>query len=261
MSVRFSIITVCYNAREVLPAAVASLAAQSHADREWIVVDGGSKDGTQAWVQETSPEKPSAFVSERDKGIYDAMNKGIALARGDVLFFLNADDALHDAGVLGDVAARFEADPGLDMVYGDVVARDHHESVRKRFNFINRSTIRFEDLCHQVIFVRKRVFEQVGGFRLEWPTSADYDWMIRVFNSGSKTLYLQRDMAYFSRGGAHAQNPQALMDERRRLRLQYASPALLGAATVLSRAIHKLSRIFTGLAYGESRVESAQGPG
>jgi glycosyltransferase involved in cell wall biosynthesis len=253
MSLTFSVITVCYNAREVLPGTVATLAHQTYRPREWVVVDGGSKDGTQDYVH-AAPEPLGPYLSEKDKGIYDAMNKAIALSTGDVLFFLNADDAFHDPEVLADVAREFEADPDLDMLWGDIVSLHGEERIAKRFDFINRTTIDFEDLCHQCIFARKRLFDRVGNFSLDWPTSADYDWVLRVFRSGAKVKYVRRPMALFKAGGAHVQNPKALADERRRLRLQYVPAPLLSVGTFISRAVHKLSRMTTGYAYGERSV-------
>lgn len=255
MPLHFSIITVCFNSRTALPAAVNSLAAQTYPHREWVVVDGGSTDGTQDYVRHHAPEPLGPFVSESDRGIYDAMNKGIRMATGDLLFFLNSDDALHDPQVLADVAQAFEADPTLELLWGDVVVRQGETHILKRYGHINRWTIGFEDLCHQGIFARQSLFDRLGDFRLQWRTSADYDWVMRAFRSGSRMRYTPRAMALFTAGGAHVQNPQALAEERRELRLQYLSPLTLSLGTFLSRAAHKLSRIATGHVIGESLVQ------
>src|SRR5690242_17431099 len=96
---KFSIITVCFNSENVLPKAMASLAIQNYKDYEWVVIDGASTDGTLKVAQSFSAA-PSVIVSEKDNGIYDAMNKGVAKAQGDYIFFLNSDDAFHDENVL-----------------------------------------------------------------------------------------------------------------------------------------------------------------
>lgn len=255
MSTRFSIITVCYNARETLPGAVASLVAQTYPLREWVVVDGGSSDGTQGYVQ-TAGEPLGPFVSEKDRGIYDAMNKAVGMATGDVLYFLNADDALHDPQVLADVAKAFDADPDLDMLWGDVVYRSPTSQTAKSYHYITPLTIPYEDLCHQCIFARKRLFERVGGFKLEWKTSADYDWVLRVFRSGAKYAYMKRRMGHFTEGGSHAGDAQALARERRLLRLQYLSPPALSIGNFVSRAVHKLSKMTSGgYRYGEAKAD------
>jgi glycosyltransferase involved in cell wall biosynthesis len=240
-----SVITVCLNCVDSLPATVDSLHRQTWPWREWVVMDGGSKDGTQNLVS-TGPERPTQFRSEPDKGIYDAMNKALALATGDVVYFLNADDALYDEHVLADVAREFDADPELDFLFGSIVIRKPDKRIHKRYGYINRWTLPFEDLCHQAIFVRRSLFQRVGTFDLNWRTSADYDWFLRVFAFGGKVKYIDRRVAYFAAGGFHAQQPGALADERRSLRLRYVSPRQLMVGSLMSRAAHKISRLLRG---------------
>jgi len=103
---KLSIITVCYNSASTIRDTIESVLSQSYADIEYIVVDGGSTDGTQAIV-ESYGQRISAFVSERDKGIYDAMNKGVALATGDVIGILNSDDFYEEIGVISSVVEAF----------------------------------------------------------------------------------------------------------------------------------------------------------
>lgn len=225
---QFSIITVCYNAAQCIGPTIASLTSQTWPRIDYVVVDGNSKDGTQDIVRQHA-ERISTFISEPDKGIYDAMNKGITLSKGDVLFFLNADDAFCDPGVLADVARAFDADPELDVVYGNVILtsgpqgagqrRAHH-----RFHWVNARNIFFGDLCHQAVFARKRVFEQVGGFDLAYPINADYDWLLRVFKAGAKTRYIDRDICTFAEGGFHTQNPAKLHNERQAIKHKHHSP-------------------------------------
>lgn len=217
MTTRFSVITVCYNAAHCLERTMASLFAQTWPHVEYIVVDGNSTDGTQAVVQRHAP-RIDKFVSEPDKGIFDAMNKAIGLSGGDVLFFLNADDAFCDPQVLADVAACFEADPALDLVYGNVVHVNGAQQRRRRFHWVNARNIYFGDLCHQVVFARRALFQRVGGFDLAYPVNADYDWLLRAFSGGARTRYLNRDIAYFADGGFHTQ--QGLAHERERFAIK-----------------------------------------
>jgi glycosyltransferase involved in cell wall biosynthesis len=213
MPTQFSVITVCYNAASCIQPTIESLAAQTWPHIEYIVVDGLSKDGTQAIVQGYG-DRINTFVSEKDKGIFDAMNKGIALATGDVLFFLNADDAYCDPEVLADVAQCFDADPALDMVYGNVILTSGSARRQRSFHWVNARNIYYGDLCHQVVFARRSVFERLGGFDLKLPTDADYDWLLRVFHSGAKARYIDRDITYFAEGGFHTQNAAAHEQER-----------------------------------------------
>jgi glycosyltransferase involved in cell wall biosynthesis len=247
-----SAITVCFNCATTLPATIESLHSQTWPWREWVVVDGGSTDETQNVVLH-NPERPAKYVSEPDKGIYDAMNKAVALASGDVVFFLNADDALYDEHVFADVAHEFEADPSLDFLFGNIVVRRPHSKTYKRYRHINRWTLPFEDLCHQAVFARRSLFERVGSFDLRWPTSADYDWFLRVLTVHGKLKYINRRVAFFAAGGFHSRQPQALADERRELRLQYMSPLRLAAGTLIARAAQKASKLLrNGHGIGES---------
>ncbi len=250
-----SVITVCFNSAPVLPRAIASLAAQTWPNREWVVVDGGSSDGTQALVQAAGP---TTFVSERDKGIYDAMNKAVALARGEVLYFLNSDDGLHDPEVLHDVAAQFAADPALSFLMGRVVVEKPGRQVLTTQRYINRLTLPYWDPCHQGVFARRSLFDELGGFDLRWKTSADYDWFLRVRRAGHRLQHFERTVAFFHAGGAHAADPAGLIAERRAIRLQYLSPWALDAGSFLARGVHRLSKqLRGGLALGESLVPGA----
>jgi len=251
---RISVVTVCFNSAAVLPRAIASLAAQRHANREWVVVDGASSDGTQALVRAADPD---VFLSEPDRGIYDAMNKAVALARGELVYFLNSDDRLHDPEVLSDVAARFAADPKLDFLIGRVVLVKPGGNVLSTQRFINRFTLPYADPCHQAVFVRRRLFDEVGGFDLRWRTSADYDWFLRVARAGHRLHHFERTVACFAAGGAHNADPVALAAERRAVRLQYVSRTALGAGTLLARTAHRLSRSMRGLAFGEQALPGA----
>jgi glycosyltransferase involved in cell wall biosynthesis len=247
-----SVITVCFNCATILPATIQSLHSQTWPRREWVVVDGGSTDGTQSVVLH-NPERPAKYVSEPDKGIYDAMNKGVALASGDVVYFLNADDALYDEDVLADVAREFDADPSLDFLFGNIVVRKPHTNTCKRYEHINRWTLPYEDLCHQAVFARRSLFQRVGTFDLRWPTSADYDWFLRVLAVKGKTKYIDRRVAYFAAGGFHSRQPRSLADERREVRLQYMSPLRLAAGTLIARAAQKASKVLrNGHGIGES---------
>ena len=238
-----SVITVCFNSASVLPRAMASLATQTWPHREWVVVDGGSTDGTQALVQSGAP---AAFVSEPDKGIYDAMNKAVALSRGDVLYFLNSDDCLHDPQVLADAAAQFAADSALNFLIGHVVVEKPGRNVLTTQRHLNRLTLPYGDPCHQGVFVRRALFDEVGGFDLAWPTSADYDWFMRVWQARHRLQHFNRTVAYFRAGGAHSANPAALVAERRAIRLQYVSPLALRTGSLLTRMAHRLSAELRG---------------
>lgn len=199
---------------------------------------------------------PVVSVSEPDKGIYDAMNKGVRMARGEYVFFLNSDDALHDANVLADVARALALQPATDLLYGNVVYTYPSRKVLRTFAHINGRTLPFEDLCHQAAFARRALFDSVGTFDTGFRLNADYDWLIRVFRSGAHTRWLDRRIAQFTVGGAHTQDARKLADERRRVRLQYMSPFMLGLGDVLRRLRHRYHRHFKAHPLGQIPVES-----
>lgn len=253
-----SVITVCFNAAKLLPRTMASLAAQTWASREWVVVDGGSTDGTQALVHSPAlAPAPAAFVSVRDRGIYDAMNKGVSLSKGEWLYFLNADDRFFDAQVLADLAAFCASRPAAAFVIGGVVVETPAQSYLHPHRHINRWSLPFCDPCHQGVLVRRELFDQIGLFDLRWPTSADYEWFLRASQAGHRLHHIDRTLAYFPDGGAHAADPTALALERQQIRLSYLSPPLLAAGNLTVRALHRLSKTFRGgLALGQARSEA-----
>lgn len=246
-----SVITVCYNAAAVLPRTIASIAEQTLMSREWVVVDGGSNDDTVA-IARRAPQPPAVLVSEPDRGIYDAMNKAVAMSRGEVLFFLNADDRFFDSFVLAEIAAVFASRPEVHFLIGGVVVETPNRSYLHPHRHVNRWTLPFVDPCHQGVFVRRRLFDDVGPFDLRFPTSADYDWFLRASRAGLRLHHIDRVMAFYPAVGAHAADPAALANERKQLRLQYVSPFVLAAGTFATRAAHRASKVFRGgLVWGQ----------
>ena len=252
---KFSIVTVCWNSAAVLPRAMESLRVQTCRDYEWVVVDGASSDNTMAIV-EGFDAAPVVSVSEPDKGIYDAMNKGVHMASGEYVFFLNSDDALHDEHVLADMAKMLDAGPDIDLLYGNVVYAYPDRQVLRTFAHIDGRTLPFEDLCHQAAFARRCLFDSVGGFDTRFRLNADYDWLIRVFRSGAHTRWVDRRIARFTVGGAHAQDANKLADERRAVRLQYMSPLGLWLGDGMRRVRHRYHRHFKAHPLGQIPVES-----
>lgn len=251
---RFSIVTVCWNSEQVLPGAMRSLAAQTCRDYEWVVIDGASTDRTLDLVR-SFDAAPAVVVSEKDAGIYDAMNKGVARAGGDYVFFLNSDDALYDENVLARVAAELDAAPDTDLLYGSVVYERTDGRVLRTFAHIDGTSLPFEDLCHQAVFARRSLFSRVGGFDCRFRLNADYDWLLRVFRSGAHTRCIDLRVARFTVGGAHVQNPLKLAQERKLVRLQYMSPARLFAGDIARRLRHRWHRHFRSHPLGQIALD------
>jgi glycosyltransferase involved in cell wall biosynthesis len=180
----FSVITVCYNSAETLGRALRSVAQQDWPNVEHIVIDGGSKDATPE-VLEASKACLSQVVSEPDRGIYDAMNKGIDLATGDVICFLNADDYYDSTQVLSKVAAAMQQEH-LDAVLGDVgfFRKDNINRLVRHYRsgrFTPKRLAWGWMPAHPALFMRKEVFKRIGHFKIDYQIAADYEYVVRAF--------------------------------------------------------------------------------
>lgn len=256
---RFSIITVCWNSEKILPRAMASLSIQRFKDYEWVVVDGASTDGTLSLVRSFS-SAPVLVVSEPDEGIYDAMNKGIAKARGEYIFFLNSDDALYDENVLGDVNKWLENNPGTQFLYGNVVNVKMDGNWLRHFGHVTRHNIMEDGICHQAVFATRMLFSTIGTFNQRFKINADYDWMLRVFRGGTRCAYIDRRVAYFFDGGAHSLDKQYVANERKTVRLQYIGEPSLVLRLLRARLLNRLYRMIHGHPRGALRIAGGSPP-
>jgi glycosyltransferase involved in cell wall biosynthesis len=190
------VITVCWNAAAVIGPTLESVRAQTYPGIEQVIIDGASSDHTLEIVRAISPD--AVIVSEPDKGIYDAMNKGVATARGELLYFLNAGDRLVDPEALWAVADFFEAHPEVDMIYGGLLVVDldgsSHDHLPPPPELAAEELVR-GCLPHQAAFARRKVFELTGPFDLRYRIHADHDWFVKR---------IERTIAAFQLGGASA---------------------------------------------------------
>lgn len=203
---KISVITVCYNAGDTLGRALESLRNQRSKDFESIVVDGLSSDDTNAVIEGYS-DVVSQFVSEKDKGIYDAMNKGIALAKGDYIAFLNADDCYLPDTIERVIKAINEGE-SPDVVYGNLIKERAIEY--KMYTRLEKPNIeRMNEtmgIFHPASFCRASLFERFGNFDLRFKLAADYHWMLKVYLGGAKFYYVDAALAKFSVAGASNQS-------------------------------------------------------
>jgi len=201
---RVSVITVAHNAAGTIEDAILSVGAQTYADVEHIVVDGASGDGTVDIIRRHQ-DRIARWISEPDEGIYDAMNKGIDLATGDVIGFLNADDVFASPGVLSRIAGVME-DSRLDGCYADVVyVRPDTGVVIRRYRSDRFSPDRLAYgwmPAHPALYLRREVFEQCGKFRTDYAIAADYELIARVFGKyRRKARYLPEVWVKMRPGG------------------------------------------------------------
>jgi glycosyltransferase involved in cell wall biosynthesis len=190
---KISIGLVVYNGFSHIRLALDSIVNQSYANIELIVIDGGSSDGTLSILNEYS-SKVSLFISERDEGIYDAMNKVRSLASGDWLIFVGCDDVLLD--VIADIAPKLKL-PGA-VYYGDAILRSTGFVYGGKFS---KYRLMQCNLCHQTVFYPKAVYKNYA-YSLNYPFLADYDYNIRLVGDSIPFKYLGITVSIFNNKGA-----------------------------------------------------------
>ncbi|MFD1121514.1 glycosyltransferase family 2 protein [Methylophilus flavus] len=200
-----SIITVCYNSAETISDTISSVANQKFNNKEHIIVDGGSTDNTMDIVKQAP--SVSRYVSEPDKGIYDAMNKGLQLVNGQIIGLLNADDFYADDNILTQVAETFK-DPTVKACYADLVYVDKNDTSRilrywKSMPFRAGLFKKGWMPAHPTFFVRREVYEQLGDFNLEFPRQADFELTMRFLEIHQiKSVYIPKIWVKMRIGGA-----------------------------------------------------------
>jgi glycosyltransferase involved in cell wall biosynthesis len=210
---KISIITVCYNSERYIQFAMASVLEQTYKNIEYIVVDGSSTDSTLDIIKEYEPRFNGhmRWVSEPDKGIYDAMNKGIAMASGDIVGILNSDDAYASADVISDIMRSFTTQT-CDAVYGDLVYVDATNTDKiKRYwkaGQYRKQLFKYGWMPpHPSFFVKKEVYNTYGLFRADFKSAADYEFMLRVIHKAQITLaYIPKVLVTMRTGGTSNAN-------------------------------------------------------
>jgi glycosyltransferase involved in cell wall biosynthesis len=205
--VKFSLITVCYKAGEELAETLASVRAQTHLDIEHIIVDGASPDAATRSVLKRLDDGRSIVISEPDKGVYDAMNKGLARATGDVIGFVNAGDLLEAPDVIAKLAAEFEKGDA-DVIYGDANMVDPRD-IRKVRRFWKGGDYHRENFRkgwmppHLGTYIRREAYERFGVFDLRFRIAADYELMFRfLYKHRLRARYVPLTIVRFRLGGA-----------------------------------------------------------
>lgn len=189
---KFSIITVTYNAEKVLEDTIQSVITQSYKNVEYIIVDGGSKDGTLK-IADKYRQHITHLVSEPDKGLYDAMNKGIRLATGDYVCFLNAGDELHEDDTLFCMVHSIKGETLPDVIYGETEIVDENGHFIRMRRLSAPEVLTWKSfrkgmlVCHQAFFARREL-AVAEPYNLKYRFSADFDWCIRIMKK-SKNIH------------------------------------------------------------------------
>ena len=212
---KISIITITYNSAKTVQRALESVQSQTYKDIEHVIVDGASTDGTKELIETYAKQHSNVrWISEKDKGIYNAINKGIALATGDIIGFLHSDDMLYSADSIGQIAAAFE-DKNVDVVYGDLQYCSGGKVVRRwKSNDFNPRALKYGWMPpHPTVYVRREVYQQVGEYDEWFHISADYDMMLRIFTAGYKSKYIPEVLVSMETGGASNKNTKARLSK------------------------------------------------
>lgn len=267
---KFSVITVALNDEKGLQRTGESVAAQTCRDYEWLIMDGGSTDGTAGWLERTSGQPRVAWWSERDRGSYDAMNKGIDRARGDYVVFMNAGDELAEASTLSRVLSELNDETPVDFVYGDAVDIDREGVARYRRARDHTALWWTMFACHQAMFFRR---DRIGQLRYElcYRTAADYAFVAqflhqRLAGGPATVARIDAPLCRFWLGGISWRNRRSTIREDLQIRARHLSVPLylnLGlfvahhAHTVLKRG---LPRVAQTLRYERPESESRESP-
>lgn len=201
-----SLITVSYNSAATLAHTIASVRNQDYKDIEYIVVDGASKDNTLSIIRQNE-DVITKWISEPDKGIYDAMNKALRMATGEVVGIINSDDFYHADNILSQIANAFE-DENVDAVFGDLVFVDsaNLDKVVRTYSSRGWHPGKFARgfmPAHPTFFVRKKFYDQFGLFKTDYRIAADYELLIRfLYVNKLRYHYLPLTMVTMRRGGA-----------------------------------------------------------
>jgi glycosyltransferase involved in cell wall biosynthesis len=202
---KVSIITVCYNSAETIESTIRSVVSQDYNNIEYIVVDGKSTDNT-LHIIEKYKSSITKLISEKDDGIYDAINKGIAVATGDIIGILHADDFYTNADVIRNVSKAF-TEKNVDTVYGDLQYVDRYDTakIKRHWRSGEYSDGLFEKGWmppHPTFFVRKKCYEKFGTFNTVLRSAADYEMMLRLLHKYKcSTFYIPEVLVKMRVGG------------------------------------------------------------
>jgi len=243
---KVSIITATYNSQETIEMCVKSVLAQTYSNIEYIIVDGGSKDNTLKIIKSLTNNYQSVnIVSEPDKGIYDALNKGISKASGDVVGFVHSDDFLADEKSISLIVEVFLSQ-NVDGVYGNlhyVAFNDTNKIIRNWTSkpFKTRLLKQGWMPAHPTLYLRRSIYTEYGGFNLNYKIAADYDFILRIFKQiNLKFFYLPKTIVKMRIGGASNRSLKNIILKSRE---DYRAITSNGTGTLLTILLKNVTKI------------------
>ena len=219
---KVSVVTVNYNNSAELEETLKSVVAQEYRNIEHIIVDGSSTDGTIEIVEQYAEKHPEIkWISEPDNGIYYAMNKGLKMVTGEVIYFLNSGDILFDRDVLGKVVKEFEKSHA-DFIFGDIVEVYETQKTKRKYWNVSKLFLYGHMICHQACFFRKSLVDKVGFFNESFKIAADYEYLLKIFdNNEFKRKHLAETVVFYDKSGVSCKNVELLVSERNILKEKY----------------------------------------
>ena len=224
---KLSVITVTFNAGKTLEKTMLSVLEQTCHDYEYLIVDGNSSDDTMSIVKDFKERASKGefgidseqlrWVSETDRGLYDAMNKALKLAEGEFVWFINAGDKVYSTDTFQQVVDAIDRNPEADVVYGQAVIIGQDDEVlgeRHRIapaNLTKKSLLDGLVVCHQSVVVRRSIAPQ---YDLQYKLTADYDWMCRVLEVSRKNVFIDGYLSKFQTAGLSSQRRKQSLKER-----------------------------------------------
>ena len=202
--IKFSIITVCYNSERTIERTIKSVLSQNYANIEYIIVDGGSRDRTVQIIEKFRSDVHQ-FVSEKDEGIYDAINKGISMSKGDIVGILNSDDIFSNKNIISDIANIFVEKPLLDSIIGNVAFINNNNKVVRVYNSKNWTPEKFIYGFmppHPSFYCKRELFDKFGGYKKDYKIASDYELLIRFLKIHRISYHqLNNILVYMNLGG------------------------------------------------------------
>ncbi len=245
---KISVITAVYNSEKTVADSLASVASQTYRDVEHIIVEGNSSDASLSVIEQASHDR-MRLISEPDRGIYDALNKGIALATGEVIGFLHSDDFMAHDQVLARVAGTFE-DPLVEAVFSDLdyVGKDNPSQVVRHWSTgpFHPKRLQYGWMpAHPTLYLRRDVYDRCGAFDINFDIAADYDFILRYFSTTSaKTVYLPEVLYKMRLGGVSNRNWRKVLQKMQEDLLAIRRNNIGGLHTLAIKNLSKIEQFF-----------------
>lgn len=204
---KISIITVCYNSETTIKETFESVLKQTYKNYQYIIIDGKSSDKTINIIEEYKPKFESKGIefkitSEKDKGLFDAMNKGIQQATGDIIGIINSDDIIQDKDAFKKIVERFNKDK-CDATYSDLYIMDYETMSKPNRIFIaHKKSYKIGWYPpHPTLYVKSEIYKKYGNYDTQYKIAADYDFMVRIMKNNIKMSYIKEPLIYMRAGG------------------------------------------------------------